>query len=165
MDALPRTPQSASKDEEALSAQPLLGDSSEDDGCVWTPAPASEAESSENGLPSPSTQQFLTVAASQPSEASTPLPVDPCKCKARTWKRALLPHLPQCSQKPYAPYEFCKKHLQNLPYGRYDNPLDPTLVAKIGRSLKRQQRKLRSVGIVDTSCSSKRKPLGVLTNG
>ena len=129
MGAPPCTPQPVSEDEEVRCAQPLLGDSSEDDGEVWTPQPASEVESSDNGLPAPSVQEQLplTSAVSQERGTDTPLPLDPCKCKARTWKRALLPHLPQCSRKPLPGHEFCQAHLTNSPYGRYDNPLDPSV--------------------------------------
>ena len=122
MDAPPCTPQLPSDDEEIRCAQPLLGDSSEDDGEVRTPQPASDAERSDNGLPAPSVhvQLPLTPAASQEPEANITLPLDPCKCKARTWKRALLPHLPQCSRKPLPGHDFCQAHLTNSPYGRYD---------------------------------------------
>ena len=117
MDAPPCTPQPFSENEEVRSAQPFLADSSEDNVDVWTPQPASEAESSDNELPAPSVDVQLPVipAARQEREANIPLPLDPCKCKARTWKRALLPHLPQCSQKPYGPYEFCKKLSRTCP--------------------------------------------------
>ena len=143
MDAPPRTPQPASETEEVHSAQPLFGDSSEDNLDVWTPQPASEAESSDNELPAPSVDVQLPVipAARQEREANIPLPLDPCKCKARTWKRALLPHLPQCSRRPLPGYEYCQAHLTNSPYGRYDNPLDPSVLSKIERSQKRMQRK------------------------
>ena len=143
MDTPPRTPQLPSEDEEGRCAQPLLGDSSEDDGDVRTPQPVSEAESSDHGLPAPSehVQLPLISAANQERGTDTPLPLDPCKCKARTWKRALLPHLPQCSRRPLPGYEYCQAHLTNPPYGRYDNPLEPSVLSKIERSQKRMQRK------------------------
>ena len=130
MDAPPCTPQLPSEDEEVRCAQPLLGDSSEDDGDVRTPQPVSEAESSDHGVPTLSVpvQLPLTSAVTQERGTDTPLPLDPCKCKARTWKRALLPHLPQCSRKPLPGHDYCQVHLTNSPYGRYGNPLDLSLI-------------------------------------
>ena len=43
-------------------------------------------------------------------------------------------------RKPLANSEFCSVHAQNQPYGRCDNPLDPKVEAKVGRSMKRKTR-------------------------
>ena len=43
-------------------------------------------------------------------------------------------------RKPLANSEFCSVHAQSQPYGRCDNPLDPKVEAKVGRSMKRKSR-------------------------
>ena len=67
--------------------------------------------------------------------------IDKTRCLARTWKRELLPVLPQCSKKALPGHEFCSLHSKKLPYGRVDNPMDPCVQARIERSMKRKQRK------------------------
>ena len=63
--------------------------------------------------------------------------VDTTRCRARTWKRAFLPRLPQCMRKPLANSAFCSVYAQSQPYGRCDNPLDPSVEAKVSRFMKR----------------------------
>ena len=143
MDEIPSTPAQASDDDAGFSAKPLLDDDSDDNVVPATPPTSSDGEDSDHGLPFVSlpTPNLPAPSDSKDETACATKEIDPAKCKARTWKRALLPHLPQCSCKPVSPHELCQVHLKNLPYGRYDNPLDPSVLAKIARALRRRQRK------------------------
>ena len=91
---------------------------------------------SEPSVPGACSDTMIVLA-----DASTPLEVKPGHCKARTWKRALLPLLPQCTKKPLAGHDFCASHQRHLAYGRCDNPTDPRILAKVAASMKRKTRK------------------------
>ena len=136
MDEAPCTPLPVSDDDAVSRTHPLFGENSDSDAAPETPQHASDDEAPDSGVPAGSAPPRSTA-----QELSSSLPVDPSKCKARTWKRAPLPLLPQCSRRSLPDHDFCAMHLQNLPYGRCDNPIDPTVLAKMAKALKRKQRK------------------------
>ena len=140
----------------------LVGDNIAENGGIWTPQPASETESSDNGLPVCSGQPHtpLTPAASQTHETCTPLPVDPSKCKARTWKRALLPHLPQCSRKVLPGHDYCQAHVRICHMAGMTTRLTPACLQRLKDHKKESNARLRSDGIAVILCSSKHRALG-----
>ena len=87
--------------------------------------------------------------------------IDKTRCLARTWKRELLPIMPQCSKKALPGHEFCSLHCQKLPYGRVDNPIDPCVQARIDKSMKRKQRKSAKRWYCRYFMLSKRKQHGI----
>ena len=147
----PRTPTLTSADEMSCGGlYPCAGDEENFD-CAMPGNPRdSSSSASDGGFPisNPSASSKPCASAAVRSETMTvladtqsSLKVKPGLCKARTWKRALLPLLPQCPRKPQAGHDFCSFHQQKLPYGRCDNPVDPRVLAKVAGSMKRKNRK------------------------
>ena len=111
MDEIPATPLQVADDDTLLDAQPCLGEESDDIEALQTPSISSEDEVLETLDIVP---QLSLSTEKKTVESSQPQDVDPMRCKARTWKRGLLPLLPQCSRKPLARTDFCAAHHAKL---------------------------------------------------
>ena len=147
----PRTPTVSSADEMSCCSVHSLVDAEEgsDAGIPGTPR---EFSSSASDVGPPMSKP---LAASKPSasppvcsetmtvstDAQSSWQIIADKCKARTWKRAFLPLLPQCTRQSIPGCDFCSLHQRKVPYGRCDNPVDPRVLAKVVASMKQKSRK------------------------